>query len=77
MLLYCVIGRLIGAAHCGWESAKADIIINLVDQMRVAGPDIIAAVVGPAIQQSSYEFDQQYYQDFLDQQSNYQRFFIP
>ncbi|WPY00931.1 Polyphenol oxidase family protein [Candidatus Trichorickettsia mobilis] len=77
VLLYCIKGKVIGAAHCGWKSAKADIIINLIDQMRVAEADIIAAVIGPAIQQSSYEVDQQYYQDFVNQQSDYQRFFIP
>ncbi|WP_316354290.1 peptidoglycan editing factor PgeF [Candidatus Trichorickettsia mobilis] len=77
VLLYCTKGKVIGVAHCGWKSAKADIIINLVEQMRLTGADAIAAVIGPAIQQSSYEVDQQYYQDFVNQQSNYQRFFIP
>ena len=77
VLLYCTEGKVVGAAHCGWRSAKADIIINLVDRMHKSGADIIHAVIGPAIAQNSYEVDDRYYQDFINQNLSYKRFFIP
>ena len=77
VLLYCTRGKVVGAAHCGWRSAKADIIVNLVDKIYQSGADIIHAVIGPAIAQNSYEVDDRYYQDFINQDSGYARFFIP
>lgn len=75
VLLSCEEGSAIGAAHCGWRGAKAGIIDNLVVALKNKGVKNIKAIVGPAIQQFSYEVDHLYYQDFVNQQKNYSKFF--
>jgi len=70
-------GNVIGAAHCGWKSAKANIISNLVDMMQARGASQIKAFIGPAIQQYSYEVDSEYYNNFIMENSKYAKFFIP
>jgi YfiH family protein len=69
-------GMVIGAAHCGWRGAKAGIINNVVELMQNKGATNIKAIIGPTIQQYSYEVDQEYYDNFTKQQPNYSRFFI-
>jgi polyphenol oxidase len=69
-------GAVIGAAHCGWKSAKANIIGNLVTSMKEKGAKNLIAVIGPAIAQASYEVDSKYYADFITDSSNNSVFFI-
>ncbi len=69
-------GTVIGAAHCGWRGAKAGVINNVVKLMQKKGATNIKALIGPTIQQYSYEVDQEYYDNFTNQQPNYSRFFI-
>ncbi|MCC8371888.1 MAG: peptidoglycan editing factor PgeF [Rickettsia endosymbiont of Pseudomimeciton antennatum] len=69
-------GMVIGAAHCGWRGAKAGVINNVVELMQNKGATNIKAIIGPTIQQYSYEVDQEYYDNFTKQQPNYSRFFI-
>lgn len=68
---------IIGAAHCGWKGSKAGIVSALIRKMRERGADTLKAVIGPAIQQSSYEVDQEYYHTFFEAHIDYQHFFIP
>ncbi|RTK92411.1 MAG: peptidoglycan editing factor PgeF [Rickettsiales bacterium] len=68
---------VIGAAHCGWRSAKADIIKNTVKMMRDMGADTIKSVIGPAIFQQSYEVNPDFYNDFLIESKNNDIFFKP
>lgn len=70
-------GSVIGAAHCGWKSAKNNIITELHNKMKQRGAKDIKALIGPAIQQKSYEVDKKYYQDFVKDSIEYKKFFIP
>lgn len=58
-------GSVIGAAHCGWRGAKANIIDNLVTLMKQKKARNIKALIGPSIQQSSYEVDHEYRSSFV------------
>ncbi|WP_375319439.1 peptidoglycan editing factor PgeF [Candidatus Tisiphia endosymbiont of Oplodontha viridula] len=69
-------GMVIGAAHCGWRGAKDGIINNVVELMQTKGAQNIKAIICPAIQQCSYEVDQEYYDNFVQQRADYSRFFI-
>ncbi|WP_342270364.1 peptidoglycan editing factor PgeF [Rickettsia endosymbiont of Orchestes rusci] len=69
-------GTVIGAAHCGWKSSKANIISNLVVSMKEKGAKKLIAVIGPAIAQASYEVDAKYYADFMTDSPNNSVFFI-
>ncbi len=75
VLLSSTDGKVIGAAHCGWRSAKDDIVHNVVQLMKNKGGKNIAAIIGPSIYQSSYEVDQKFYDDFIQQQACYAKFF--
>lgn len=70
-------GSVIGAAHCGWKSAKNNIITELFNKMKRRGAKNIKALIGPSIQQKSYEVDEQYYQAFVNDSIEYKKFFIP
>jgi len=69
-------GAVIGAAHCGWKSAKNNIIQKLYKQMQDKGAQKIKALIGPAIQQKSYEVDAEYYQSFISDDESSKQFFI-
>lgn len=58
-------GKVIAAAHCGWRSAKADILVKLIDQMKAKEADNIFAIIGPAIHQEHYEVGEEFYEDIL------------
>ncbi len=70
-------GNIIGAAHCGWRSAKLGIIDKLVYKMRQKGAKNIVVIVGPSITQESYEVSQDFYEDFITDSNNYKKFFLP
>ncbi|GAB4163689.1 MAG: peptidoglycan editing factor PgeF [Rickettsiaceae bacterium] len=70
-------GDVIGAAHCGWRSAKADIIHNVKNMMKNKGAKNIKAIIGPAIGQESYEVDANYYQAFVNGSAAYMDLFKP
>lgn len=57
-------GKIIGAAHVGWKGAINDIIHNIVNKMIEKGAKNLAALIGPAIAQGSYEVDAEYYKAF-------------
>ena len=69
-------GAIIGAAHCGWKGAKANIIERLYENMKNKGAKNIKALIAPAIQQKSYEVDEKYFHDFTKNDSYYKKFFI-
>lgn len=70
-------GMVIGAAHCGWKSAKLGIIPKLQEKMQKLGAKSIMAVIGPAIAQKSYEVDMSYYKAFIEQDNSTRDLFIP
>jgi hypothetical protein len=77
VLLSSTDGKVIGAAHCGWRSAKSGIIEVLVEKMKQKGSVEFKALIGPAIKQDSYEVDSVYYEGFVADCADYSRFFIP
>lgn len=82
VLIYDSLNDLIGAAHCGWRSAKSNIIHNLVAAMKTKlatgfQASNLYAILGPAIWQESYEVDQIFYENFVQESQDYGKFFIP
>ncbi|MFK8039876.1 MAG: peptidoglycan editing factor PgeF [Rickettsiaceae bacterium] len=77
VLLSCASGQVIGAAHCGWRGAKANIIKNTIEMMKSKGSsDNIYAVIGPSIAQKSYEVDLEFYHGFIKDNIAYKQFFL-
>lgn len=58
-------GQVIGAAHCGWKSAKDNLVKEVITMMKDKGATNIKALIGPSIQQKSYEVNAEYYNDFV------------
>lgn len=69
-------GKVIGAAHCGWKSAIKGILANLKTKMREQSDASLVAVIAPSIQQFSYEVDEIYYQNFINNTVSNDQFFI-
>ena len=70
-------GTVIGSAHCGWRSAKLDIIDKLAKSMRQKGASNILAIIGPSIAQESYEVSKDFYEDFTGDSNIYEDLFLP
>lgn len=74
---------VIGAAHAGWQGAlgmeQGGIAQNTLSAMHRLGARIadIRAVIGPAIQQQSYEVGDDLRQKFIAQYKTNDRFFAP
>lgn len=67
VLLYCSSTNVIAAAHCGWKSARSNLIKNVIDNMKEIGTSEITAIIGPSITQNSYEVSEEFRQDFLSE----------
>ena len=69
---------VVGAAHAGWRGAVAGVTDATIRLMEKHGAvrDRIAAAIGPAIAQPSYEVDEAMRQRFLDEDGGNARFFI-
>ena len=69
---------VIGACHAGWRGALAGITTSTVKKMLESGAQIanIETIVGPCIQQASYEVDSNFYQNFLAEDVKNESFFI-
>jgi YfiH family protein len=76
ILFASVDGSVIGAAHCGWKSAKAGIIEKVAKIVRQKGGKNLRAIICPSIAQESYEVSENYYQDFINDSSLHKAFFI-
>lgn len=70
---------VIGAAHAGWRGAFNGVMASTVLAMENLGAQRgrITAVIGPCIQQASYEVDAGFYKNFLAQHQANEAFFIP
>lgn len=75
ILFFCKKSNIIAAAHAGWKGAKAQIIKNTINAMKDLGATNIEAVIGPMIQQESYEVSKEFYEDFLKEDKGNQLFF--
>lgn len=76
ILLFDEKNKIIGAVHAGWKGAKLGIIKNAVFEMKNLGAKNIKAVIGPMIQQKSYEVSQDFYDDFLLENKENEQFFL-
>ncbi|XWO14300.1 Polyphenol oxidase [Candidatus Hepatincola sp. Pdp] len=69
---------LIAAIHCGWPGLTNGIIENTIHNFKAMGcktEDLIVAI-GPCIHQESYEVDLTFYNNFLQLNNSYKKFFI-
>lgn len=71
--------RVVGAAHAGWRGAFAGVIEATVAAMQDldAMPHRMAAAIGPAIAQRSYEVGPEFLRRFLAQDPANSVFFVP
>ncbi|MGD0865650.1 MAG: peptidoglycan editing factor PgeF [Rhizomicrobium sp.] len=71
--------KVIGAAHAGWKGALTGIVESTLAAMEQLGAERarIAAAVGPCISQPNYEVGPEFRARFLDNDSNFARFFVP
>lgn len=69
---------IVGAAHAGWRGAVAGVTDQTIAAMEQLGArrDRIEAVVGPCIAQRSYEVDETFRSQFLEQGDGNDRFFV-
>jgi YfiH family protein len=68
---------VIGAAHAGWGGAFKGVLQATVQSMKEIGaqPESIKASIGPCIGQNSYEVGPEFYQNFIEQADENDRFF--
>jgi YfiH family protein len=69
---------VVGAAHAGWRGAQSGILEATVDAMEGLGAsrNRICAVIGPTISQKNYEVGQEFFEAFVDEDSQAARFFV-
>jgi YfiH family protein len=69
---------VIGAAHAGWKGAIGGVLENTVAAMERLGAkrDNIRAVIGPCISQPAYEVGPEFYEQFIEHDAEYRRFFV-
>ncbi len=77
ILFYDEKQKIIGACHAGWRGAKAGIITQTIKEMQNLGAKNIVAKIGPMIQQKSYEISPEFYDDFINENIDNKRFFLP
>ena len=67
---------LIASIHCGWRGSIKNIIEKVVLEMNNMGANNLVAIIGPAIQQFSYQVDEDFYYRFIDANIENRQFFI-
>ena len=68
--------QVIGACHAGWKGAKLGIIQETVKKMHELGATNICAIIGPMIQQQSYEISLEFYNDFIEENIDNKKYFM-
>jgi polyphenol oxidase len=78
ILLYENKEQIIGAIHAGWKGAKNGIIQNTIKKIIELGGNTknIVSIIGPCIQQKSYEVGKEFYEDFILQEYKNREMFI-
>lgn len=66
---------VIGAVHAGWRGALSGVIEAAVGAMTDLGATRIRAVIGPCISQRAYEVGEEFMDEVLAEDPDYQRFF--
>lgn len=70
---------VVGIAHAGWRGAKSGIIESTIEKMLKLGANLtyMHSVIGPCIHQKSYEVSKDFHEDFLEEEPENKKFFIP
>jgi len=76
ILLFDEAEKIIAATHAGWRGAKLGVVASTVLQMKNLGAKNISAIIGPTIQQNSYEVSPDFFDDFMNEDSDNKKFFI-
>ncbi len=66
---------VVGAAHAGWRGAFGGVLEATIAAMQALGARGITAVVGPCISQKNYEVGPEFFENFMDENPEYTRFF--
>lgn len=68
---------IVGAAHAGWKGAITGVTDSAISAMESLGADRgkICAAIGPCIAQKSYEVDDGFFQNFINDNIDNERFF--
>ena len=75
IIFYDEENQIIGACHAGWKGAKLGVIQETVKKMQALGAKDIRAIIGPMIQQYSYQVSIDFYNEFLLENRDNLRFF--
>ena len=69
----------VAIAHAGWRGAFQGIIQHTIQALQKlhSNPKDIKVVIGPCIEQSSYEVDKVFFEMFIDHNHANKKFFIP
>jgi len=70
-------GTCVGAAHAGWRGAVAGVLEATGMAMRAKGALGVRAVIGPCIQQTSYEVGADMREAVLARNAAHEAFFVP
>lgn len=68
--------KIVGAAHAGWRGAKLGVIKSTIAAMKKLGAKKISVIIGPMIQQKSYQVSQEFIDDFLKEDEANSEFFL-
>ena len=67
--------NIIAATHAGWNGARLGVVQAGVEAMKNLGAKNIKAIIGPMIQQKSYEVSKEFFANFLSENSANEIFF--
>ena len=76
ILLWDDKNKIAAAIHAGWRSAHSGIIENTINEIEKFGSHEIFAAIGPCIRQQNYEVDENFFQLFMEQHSDNQKYFV-
>ena len=77
VIFACTSSGAIGIAHAGWRGAIAGVLEATVEALQALGatPNTLHVAIGPCIAQKSYEVDNAFHQQFLEQSQKNAAFF--
>jgi YfiH family protein len=75
IFLYDEEKKIVAVIHAGWKGAKNGVIKSTIAEMKKLGAKNIMAVIGPMIQQKSYEVSQEFFDDFTSKNDGNKIFF--
>ena len=76
IFLYDEERKIVAVIHAGWKGAKNGVIKSTIAEMKKLGAKNIIAVIGPMIQQKSYEVSQEFFDDFTNEDEGNKIFFV-